>query len=117
MLTLDTQPEADNFNILANSNLHLFGEYEYIHVGAMAETFSTTSDWYWNNGKRVSIELRFLPGEPNNNGGFERCLCVNKNMRYNDVHCYGAYKRNFICQKTNADQNIDKSSFVNFSSM
>lgn len=109
MLTLDTQPEADNFYNLANSNLHLFDVF--VHIGAMSKTFRTTSDWYWNNsGKKVDIALQFHPGEPNNAGGQERCLSLDKrkgHILYNDIACFGAWKQNFICQKKTADTNFD----------
>lgn len=110
MLTLDSQEEADEFYGLATANLHLFDVF--VHIGAMSRSFITKTDWYWNKtGKKVNIALNFIPGEPNNAGGQERCLSFDKrlgNIMYNDIACFGAWQQNFICQKTTADFNPDQ---------
>lgn len=101
LVTLPTENEANIFlQHCANSN-YLFNHFT--HIGG-SYIGSSMNNWYWiDDGVPVSYHLRMLPGEPNNAGGRQNCLAVQKypgSFVFNDIEGYGVYQEKFVCQLT-----------------
>ncbi|CAO1396958.1 unnamed protein product [Diamesa serratosioi] len=98
LVELQTEYEANNFlKMCADQKL----EYWY-HIGGSAEGSSDRLDYYWmTTGEKVSYNLKYHPGEPNNAGGKERCLSVAKQpnkYEFNDTDCWQHFIWSFACQ-------------------
>lgn len=104
-LSLDSQVEADNFFKLCSSQRQLFEKLT--HIGALATTTRSITDWYWvNSGNKIEINLVFPWIAPTNWFGRQMCLALDKQLTgfmYNDINCYGLYPQKFICQSKEVD--------------
>lgn len=104
-MSLDTQVEAENFYNLCAPQRHLFDKYT--HIGGLVTVARSKTDWFWvNSGNKVEINLTFPWLEPNNWGGNQMCLSLDKqpgSFMYNDIDCYGHFQEKFICQSSEVD--------------
>jgi hypothetical protein len=105
IISFESSEEANNFlDIVEKYNLHETPPY-WIYIGGMTNVLKSKSDWYWmNSGNKVNYELKWGPGEPNNNNGREYCLDIgrynvdDKNLPFfNDAGCYSKSYM-FVCQ-------------------
>ena len=64
---------------------HMYGSAESVWVGARA---SLDREWTWADNKTMFIFGNWDAGEPNNSGGMEYCLTVQRqNSKWNDDNC------------------------------
>ncbi|CAO1325724.1 unnamed protein product [Diamesa serratosioi] len=103
LVSLPTKELADKFTQLCYINAQFFDVFTHIggtYIGA------GLNRWYWiSTGKPVSYHLPMLPGEPNNYGGAQTCLALEKpygkNDRpflFNDVDAFGRHEEKFVCE-------------------
>lgn len=100
ILTLDTLDEKNDVARMIEDNHKLFSEW--IHIGGMTESPKSTSEWYWvNSNEKVSYNMQWNKGDPNNNQNRELCLGLanQKGANFVDISCQGAHEEKFICQK------------------
>lgn len=99
IVSLDTLAEMEAVVRMCEDNRILFTEC--VHVGAMAGTGRSTTDWYWvNSNSRVSYDLPWMDNQPDFYGNVEICMCLGsyKQFRVNDISCYGSWESTFICE-------------------
>lgn len=98
LVELPTKYEADKFLTM----LTTAATEAWYHIGGSDEGMRNRFDFYWmTTGEKVSYPLDYLPGEPNNAHGKEKCLSVGKHsimFKFNDVDCWEHYIFSFVCQ-------------------
>lgn len=101
LLSLESESEESYFLNLCHQNSAKFDTFS--HIGAVTNKAHSRNDWWWvNSGKKLVFNPAFPPGEPNNNGGHERCLSLYKQphgFMYNDMVCYRDWIMTFVCQE------------------
>jgi len=109
IVSLETKEEADAFLSLCKSNSDVLDTRA--HVGAITLGSETNSTWFWvASGNSIDYPLKFGIGQPNNYGGFQRCLTVewmDNECKFNDRHCHaqmGAQETDkeeykFVCER------------------
>lgn len=101
LVSIDSRNEFDHFENLCRTNEHLFGNF--FHIGGLVKVAKSTTEWYWtNSGQKINFDLTFAPGEPNNAGGNQMCMCLTKHLPhflFDDIQCLGANPERFVCQK------------------
>ena len=104
LVSLPTEEEADVFSELCANNAFHFEEYT--HIGG-SYIGNGLNNFYWiSDGKPVTYQLKWAPGEPNNAGGKEDCLSIHKQpgaFKFNDIHGYGTHEEKFVSQLTNSN--------------
>ncbi|XP_014872420.1 C-type mannose receptor 2-like [Poecilia latipinna] len=72
------------------------GEMKEAWIGLYDQTHGTKT-WYWSlpGVEFNESETKWNPGEPNDAGGNENCVMVNKNLNWTDTQCRNGY--HFLC--------------------
>lgn len=75
----------------------------FVHIGGMAKTGKSKTEWYWINrttNDEVQYEMPWSDGQPDFSGGSEWCLSLQKSsqFKFNDISCYGSWEEKFICE-------------------
>lgn len=101
-VSLETLNESEKFLQSCTEKYQEFDDH--VHVGAISHDGNSKNGFYWmNSGKRINYPLEFGRGEPNNYGGKEFCLSIQKQdtdvFLYNDINCSDSFNQ-FICQKS-----------------
>jgi len=101
-VSLETLDEVGKFFTLFGSSPD--ASDNFYSVGGITSRAGTVDSYIWlNSGNRISYELPFASGEPNNLGGHENCLSIGRsaynssNFLFNDIDCTNSFIR-FICQ-------------------
>lgn len=99
-LSLETEAEASELLQLCSNNSETFDQHT--HIGGITTSPKSLDEWYWiNSYNRIDYPLRFRHDQPNNYGGDEFCLSLQKegnNFEFNDIKCYESWREKFICQ-------------------
>lgn len=95
--TISEFEEAKNFLM---QNLNLIPDW--VHIGGMAKTLRSTTDWYWiKNDRKINFAIPFGPFQPDFHGNSEWCLSlgakVQQVMLFNDIDCYS--QQTFLCDE------------------
>ena len=108
LVSLPTKDLADKFTQLCFENTRFFDKYTHIggtYIGA------GLNQWYWlSTGKPVSYHLPMPAGEPNNYGGKQNCLALDKQngpFKFNDINAYGIHEQKFVCESIPKSNQID----------
>lgn len=100
-LSLENSQEQAVFLNLCHGKRELFDRWT--HIGGITRVAKSKTDWYWvNSGNKAYFELQFHRGEPNNGGGNQMCLALDKQpntFMYNDINCSGKFEEKFVCQE------------------
>ena len=108
LVSLPTKDLADKFTQLCFENAPYFDKYTHIggtYIGAGLNNF------YWlSTGKKVSHDLNWGPGQPNNYGGQQSCLALNKEngpFKFDDIEGFGTHEEKFVCESNPKNYQID----------
>lgn len=99
IVSLDTLDEMEAVARMCQNNQSLFTEY--VHIGGIARTGKSKTDWYWVNSKsKVSYDMPWMDHQPDNYGNNEMCMSLARNHQFkvNDIPCYGGWEVTFICE-------------------
>lgn len=97
IVTLDNQAEADAFLTTFVQKAALFDSFT--HIGAISRISKSTTEWYWaENSKKVSFNMKWANGKPNNNGDCLGLQKTGKNYEFVDNKCSDGTLTRFICQ-------------------
>lgn len=106
-VSLESLQESNHLLKICQQNSQLFDGWTYI--GGLTTVGGSRTEWYWvDNGKKLSFELNFAAGQPDNAGNNELCLSIGNlgiatgNFFFNDNPCYGWRPYRFICQTKEA---------------
>ena len=95
LVELPTKAEADNFLPLCAQKLNNLTDF-YFHIGGSYNGVGMNEFYWMTTEKRINYSLNFTP---NNNGGAENCLSVERHPNsfwFNDISILE--KHNYICQ-------------------
>ncbi|CAO1337685.1 unnamed protein product [Diamesa tonsa] len=99
LASLPTEELSDKFTRLCFLNAPFFDTFTHIggtYIGA------GLNRWYWiSTGKPVNYHLKMKKGEPNNYGGHQNCLAVEKQngpFLFNDIDAFGRHEEKFVCE-------------------
>lgn len=101
IVSLDTVEEMEAVAAMCEENKDLFGWY--IHIGGVASTSKSKTDWYWvNSNRKVSYAMSWQNGQPDFSGSNEWCLTLGKSSKFmfNDIPCHGSWEEKFICESS-----------------
>ncbi|CAO1339072.1 unnamed protein product [Diamesa hyperborea] len=110
LASLPTKQLADKFTQLCFENAPSFDKWTHVggtYIGA------GLNKWYWlSTGKPVGYNLTMPSGQPDNAGGVQSCLSLDKQngpFLFNDIHAFGAHEekpqterskiKDTLCQK------------------
>ena len=108
LASLPTEELSNKFRQLCFENAPYFDKYTHIggtYIGA------GLNRWYWlSTGKPVNYHLPMPAGEPNNYGGHQNCLAVDKQngpFLFNDIHDFGEHAEKFVCESKPKNNQVD----------
>lgn len=101
LASFDTSYEFSNFVKLAMKSSFYFDRWT--HVGGISKTSGKHREWFWvGKNAKVSYQMQFATGQPNNYLGRQNCLGISKEEKtfeFQDIDCHGRFEEKFICQK------------------
>jgi len=105
LATLETLEEARRLLYLADSNpfFKIYTTSSSFYIDGMTSTLKSTTEWFWtDSGNKFSFPIPWLPGQPDNANGDERCFGFRRtthsqNYGYSDFTCTAV--PHFVCQR------------------
>jgi len=103
LLALETEEERCSFDKMYLEHLGQT-DCQYYLIGGILETIDDYKTWHWIASKEaITIKLQFNPGVPDNKGGEQHCLLIEKKDKnsfvFNDCSCSQQYSLPFICER------------------
>lgn len=101
LAAFDTNYEFTNFQKFSTKSFHYFDRWT--HIGGVSKFVGKHREWSWvTTNKKVSYQMTFAAGQPNNYLGRQNCLGISKEEKtfeFQDIDCHGRFEEKFICQK------------------
>lgn len=101
LASFDTNYEFTSFVKHAMKHSYYFDKWT--HIGGVSKFVGKHREWYWvGSNAKVSYNMIFAPGQPNNYLGRQNCLGISKEEKtfeFQDIDCHGRFEEKFICQR------------------
>ncbi|CAO1337642.1 unnamed protein product [Diamesa tonsa] len=99
LASLPTKELSEQFMQLCYLNAPSFDQYTHVggtYIGA------GLNRWYWlSTGKPVDYQLPMRPEQPDNAGGYQNCLALDKQngpFLFDDIDSFGRHEEKFVCE-------------------